>query len=171
MARLKPPRPLAEGDDRENFDCGRESMNLWFRRHAWRNQQLGISRTTVLCDAESGAIAGYVSLSMGHIEREFLPKASQRNKPDKIPIFLLGQLAVDRRFQRTGIARSLLLYALTTSVRVAKQVGCFGVLTHPLDEESRGLYRRFGFENLPYDPRRSMIVRIKDLEHNGFEAD
>lgn len=171
MARLKPPRPLEAGDDRETFDCGRESMNQWFRRHAWRNQQLDVSRTTVLCDSETGVIAGYVTLSMGQIEREFLPKASQRNKPDALPIFLLGQLAVDRRFQGTGVARSLLFYALKTSVQVSRQVGCFAVLTHPLDEQSRGFYRRFGFEDLPCDPRRSMIVRIKDLEHNGFTAD
>lgn len=170
MARLRPPRPLEEKDDRESFDCGRESMNQWFQRHAWRNQQLGVSRTTVLCDVESGDVAGYVSLSMGQIEREFLPKASQRNKPDPIPIFLLGQLAVDRRFQGAGIARSLLLYALKTSVLVSRQVGSFGVLTHPLDDVVRGFYQHFGFEDLPGDPRRSMIVRIKDLEHNGFDV-
>ena len=170
MARLKPPRQLEEGDDRESFDCGRGSMNQWFRQHAWRNQQANVSRTTVLCDAEAGAVAGYVTLSTGHIEREFLPKASQRNRPANIPIFLLGQLAVDRRLQRMGIARSLLLYALKTSVLVAKQVGCFGVLTHPLDEDAVGFYRHFGFEDLPYDPRRSMIVRIKDLERNGFDV-
>lgn len=171
MARLNPPRPLEERDDREGFDCGRDSMNLWFRRHAWRNQQLNVSRTTVLCDAGDGAVAGYITLSTGQIERELLPKASQRNKPAPVPIFLLGQLAVDRRYQGMGVARSLLFYALTTSVRVSRQIGSFGVLTHPLDEETRGFYRRFGFEDLPCDPRRSMIVRIKDLEHNGFGAD
>ena len=171
MARLKSPRPLEEGDDRIGFDCGRESMNQWFWRHAWHNQQLGISRTTVLCDAASGDIAGYVTLSMGHIEREFLPKASQRNKPDNIPIFLLGQLAVDRRFQGMGIARSLLFYALRTSLLMSRQIGCFGVLTHPFDDVARGFYRRFGFEDLPFDPRRSMIVRIKDLERSGFSVD
>lgn len=171
MARLKPPRPLEDGDDRGDFECGRESMNQWFRRHAWHNQQAGLSRTTVLCDAESGAIVGYVTLSTGHVEREFLAKSAQRNKPTEIPVFLLGQLAVDRRHQGTGIARSLLFYALKTSVVVARRIGCFGVLTHPLDDEVRGFYRRFGFEDLPHDPRRSMIVRIKDLELNGFAED
>jgi hypothetical protein len=27
------PRPLAEDDGRNHFDCGRESLNAWFRRH------------------------------------------------------------------------------------------------------------------------------------------
>jgi predicted N-acetyltransferase YhbS len=168
MARLTAPRPLRENDERDDFDCGRESMNQWFRRHAWRNQQADVSRTTVMCAAESGRIAGYVTLSAGHIERSFLPKPTQRNRPEHIPIFLLGQLAVDRRFQGMGAARSLLVFAMTTSVRIAKEVGCFGVLTHPLDDDVRTFYRSFGFEDLPYDPRRSMIVRIKDLEPSGF---
>jgi hypothetical protein len=29
-------------------------------------------------------------------------------------------------------------------------------------------YHRFGFETLPYDSGRSMIVRITDLINNGF---
>ena len=33
MARLNPPRPLDDQDDVDGFDCGRESMNQWFRRH------------------------------------------------------------------------------------------------------------------------------------------
>jgi len=170
MAGLTPPRPLAEDDDRETFDCGRESLNQWFRRHAWRNQQAGVSRTTVLCDAETGAIAGYVTLSAGHIEREYLPKRARRNRPEDIPIILLGQLAVDKRFQQKGYARSLLFFALKTCVALSKEVGCFGVLAQPLDDEVRAFYRRFGFEDLPGDPRRSMIVRIRDLERSGFKS-
>ncbi|MCW8060824.1 GNAT family N-acetyltransferase [Agrobacterium tumefaciens] len=169
MARLTAPRQLREDDGRESFDCGRESMNQWFRRHAWRNQQLDISRTAVMCDAKTGDIAGYVTLATGHIEREYLPKPLQRNRPEHIPVFLLGQLAVDRRYQGMGLARSLLFYALATSVRIARTIGCVGVLTHPLDEEVRAFYQRLGFEDLPYDPRRSMIVRIKDLKQNGFD--
>ena len=48
-----PPRPLAADDDTAAFDCGRDALNHWFRRHAWRNQELGVSRTTVICDAEA----------------------------------------------------------------------------------------------------------------------
>lgn len=171
MARLTAPRPLEAGDDREEFDCSRDSLNQWFRRHAWRNHEAGVSRVSVFCDAQTGKIAGYVSLSAGHIEREYLPKSSQRNRPEHIPIILSGQLAVDRKFQGNGYARSLLFFALNTSVRISREIGCFGILTHPLDQSVRGFYRRFGFEDLPYDPRRSMIVRVKDLEHNGFIED
>jgi predicted N-acetyltransferase YhbS len=168
MAGLKPPRPLTADDDRSGFDCGRESLNQWLRRHAWRNQESGMSRTSVICETENSGIVGYVSLSAAQIAREYLPKSEQRNRPDAVPVILLGQLAVDRRHQGKGYVRSLLFFALTTAVRLSKEIGCFGVLTHPLDNAVRDFYRRFGFEELPFDPGRSMVVRIVDLEESGF---
>jgi len=122
----------------------------------------------VVCDAQTGAIAGYVSLSAASIARASLPRALQRNQPDPIPAVLLGQLAVDLRYQGCGIARSLMFFALTTAVRVAQDVGCVCVLTHPLDDWVRAFYRGFGFEDLPFDAERSMAVRIIDLQQNGF---
>lgn len=168
MAGLTPPRPLAADDDRDAFDCGRESLNHWFRRHAWQNQEAGVTRTSVICDAMTGAIAGFVALSAAQIERAHLPKPAQRNQPDPIPVLLLGQLAVDRQQQGKGCARSLMLFALVTAVRFSKDIGCFGVLTHPLDDDVRAFYARFGFETLPFDPKHSMVVRIVDLERGGF---
>jgi predicted N-acetyltransferase YhbS len=168
MAGLTLPRPLAAGDDRDAFDCGRDSLNQWFRRHAWRNQQGGMSRTSVARDAETSAVAGYVALSAAQIERAYLPRSAQRNRPDPIPVILLGQLAVDRRYHGRGCAKSLLTFALKTTVRLSKEIGCFAVVTHPIDEGVRDFYRRFGFDELPFDPERSMAVRIVDLEANGF---
>ena len=43
-----------------------------------------------------------------------------------------------------------------------------GVITHPLDDDLRHFYARWGFEDLPHDPMRAMIVRMKDLRQNGF---
>ena len=171
MAGLTLPRPLAVEHDRDGFDCGRDSLNQWFRRHAWRNQEAGTSRTSVICDSASGAIIGYVSLSAAQIDRAFLPKAAQRNRPDPVPALLLGQLAVDTRYQGRGCARSLLFFALTTAVRLSRDMGCFCVLTHPLDDGVRDFYRQFGFEDLPFDPMRSMAVRIVDLIASGFAGD
>ena len=170
MAQVAPPRPLSESDERGHFDCGRDSLNVWFRTHAWRNHVSGISRTSVICDSATSLIVGYVTLSAAQIEREFLHKAHQRNKPDPVPATLLGQLAVHRAYQGQGHARSLLLFALTAALRASREVGSFGVLTHPLDDEVRKFYWRWGFEDLPFDPKRSMIVRMVDLEKSGVVA-
>ena len=166
---VSPPRPLAESDDRELFDCGRDSLNIWFRRHAWANQVSGASRVNVITDAASGRIVGYVTLSAAQIERAFLPKPQQRNRPDPLPVTLLGQLAVDKNFQGQGHAASLLLFALKTAMSAAEVIGSVGVITHPLDDGVRAFYARWGFQDLPFDPRRAMMVRMVDLER-AFSA-
>jgi GNAT superfamily N-acetyltransferase len=163
---VTPPRPLAETDDRTLFDCRRESLNIWFRRHAWANHTLGISRVSVIGDAASGRIIGYVTLSAAQIERAYLPKPQRRNRPDPVPATLLGQLAVDKGFQGQGHAASLLLYALKAALHAAEIVASTGVVMHPLDDRVRGFYARWGFQDLPFDPRRAMMVRREDLQRS-----
>jgi GNAT superfamily N-acetyltransferase len=170
VAAVAPPRALVETDDRTTFDCGRESLNGWFLRHAWANHASGASRVNVIADAASGAIVGYVTLSASQIERAFLPKPQQRNQPDPMPATLLGQLAIDRAHQGRGHAASLLLFALRTALRASQSVGSVGVITHPLDDDLRGFYSKWGFRNLPFDPRRAMIVRMIDLERSFADA-
>jgi GNAT superfamily N-acetyltransferase len=155
-----------EADDRSLFDCGRDSMNLWFRRHGWTNHAVGVSRVNVICDAATAEIVGYVTLSAAQIERSSLPKSRQRNKPDPLPATLLGQLAVHKDHQGKGYASSLLLFALRTSLRASRDVASWGVLTHPLDDSVRGFYARHGFQDLPFDPHRAMILRMADIERS-----
>jgi GNAT superfamily N-acetyltransferase len=123
-----------------------------------------VSRATVITDAATGRIVGYVTLSAAQIERSLLPRPQQRNRPDPVPATLLGQLAVDKAFQSQGHAMSLLIFALRTALVASETIGSLGVLTHPLDDGVRGFYARWGFEDLPFDPRRAMFVRMADLK-------
>ena len=166
-----PPRPLLESDDRDRFDSGRASMNAWFRRHAWFNQANNLSRVTVITDSANGRIVGYVSLSASQIERAYLPKPQQRSRPDPVPALLLGQLAVDKDYQGQGHAADLMQYALKAALHISKVIGCMEVVTHPLDDKAREFYRQFDFEDLPFDPRRAMIVRMVDLERQFGEEE
>ena len=168
MAAVTPPRPLAEVDDRSKFDCGRTSLNAWFQQRAWANHSSGLSRTNVICDVETSEIVGYVTLSAAQIERAFLPKALQRNKPDPVPVTLLGQLAVHKDHQGQGHARSLLLFALRTALHSSHVIGSFGVITHPVNDNARAFYQRWGFMDVPFDPRKAMIIRMVDLEKSGI---
>ena len=170
MGAVKLPRPLAETDDRSRFDCGRDSLNIWFRQRAWTNHASGVSRTNVICDAETGEIVGYVTLSSAQIERAFLAKPYQRNKPDPVPVTLLGQLAIHKDHHGQAHARSLLMFALKTAVRASREIGSFGVVTHPIDDSVRAFYCHWGFQDLPSDPRGAMIVRNVDLEASGITA-
>jgi predicted N-acetyltransferase YhbS len=160
---MTPPRPLGQDDDRAQFDCGRESLNVWIRRHAWENHVSGASRVNLIADSSSGQVLGYVTLSAAQIERAYLPKPQQRNRPNPLPATLLGQLAVDKNYQGQRHAVSLIQFALKTALRAADMVGSIGVITHPLDDDVRRFYSKWGFQDLPFDPRRAMMVRMVDL--------
>ncbi len=59
------PRPLAESDHRGQFDCGRESLNAWFRRHDLNNHRSDASRVSVICDRTLVRRVGCITLSAG----------------------------------------------------------------------------------------------------------
>lgn len=143
-------------------------MNHWFWRHGWANHAAGLSRVNVITDTATARIVGYVTLSAAQIERSILPKSRQRNKPDPIPATLLGQLAVHKDYQGKGYASSLLLFGLRTALRASRDVASWGVLVHPLDDAVRAFYARHGFEDLHFDPRRAVVVRMVDLERSGI---
>jgi GNAT superfamily N-acetyltransferase len=88
------------------------------------------------------------------------------NCPDPLPVTLVGQLAVDKNYQGRRHAVSLLVLALKTALRAADMVGSVGVITHPLDDTVRSFYAKWGFADLPFDPRRAMMVRMVDLQRS-----
>ena len=45
-------------------------------------------------------------------------------------------------------------------------VGSVGIITHPLDDGVRAFYAKWGFADLPFDPRRPTMVRMVDLRRS-----
>ena len=161
--KLTAPRLLKKDDDIGNFDCGEAALNHWFQRHAWGNQSSGATRTYVVMEAETGYIAGYIALTTGHVERECLTKQDRRNKPNPVPILLLGQLAIDVRYQGQGLGSDLLQYAFRTAIAVSEKVGVIGIVTHPINDNARQFYQRYGFSRRLNTANGALFVRIKDL--------
>jgi hypothetical protein len=58
-------------------------------------------------------------------------------------------------------------FSFRSAIGASDSLGCFGVVTHPLDAAARAFYRRRGMVDLPGDPR-AMILRIVELRSNGF---
>ena len=106
-------------------------------------------------------------MSASEIERAYLPRTQQRNQPERLPVTLLGQLAVDRGWQGQGHATSLLQFALRTALEAANMIASIGIIAHPLDDGLRRFYAGWGFQDLPFDPHHAMIVRMVDL-HQSF---
>lgn len=68
---LSAPEPLAYRHDFSDFSCGEESLDDWLRRRAGKNEQIGASRTYVVCEADR--VMAYYSLAVGSVEHKFSP--------------------------------------------------------------------------------------------------
>ena len=122
----------------------------------------------MICDGDTGLIAGYVSLSAAQIERGFLPKSQRRNKPEPIPVTLLGQLAVAATHQGQGHAKSLLAFALRSAVAAAEHVGSYAVITHPLDDQVRAFTPASILRICPPTPSAPCTYELRSLSRRGL---
>ena len=101
------------------------------------------ARTYVVTDGNR--VVGYYCLVGGSIERAALPKKTQRNTPDSIPIAVIGRLAVDLKYQKTGIGGGLLKDAILRVFGVAEVIGIRAVVVHAIDDNAAAFYKKYGF--------------------------
>ncbi len=141
---MKSPVPLTRDHQISGFDCLVGLINEWLIRRALKNDYSGGSRTYVVCDGNQ--VVGYYAIAAGSIGRGDAPGRIRRNMPNPIPALVLGRLAVDRRYQGSGIGQGLLKDALARSINVSEQVGARVLIVHTLNEKAGAFYLRHGFE-------------------------
>lgn len=145
----------------DDFDCGREALNRFLKRHAWENQQSGSAQTYVL--VKDQMVGGYYSLAAGsvtHDEATARVRKGQARHP--IPVILLARLAVDARLQGKGIGPALLKDALLRTASAADTIGARALLVHAKDDNARSFYEHFSVEPSPSDPFHLFLI-TKDL--------
>lgn len=145
----------------EHFDCGVSSLDQWLRRQALKNEALGASRTFVVCFGKE--VAGYYALATGSVLRQQAPGKIKREMPDPIPVMVLGRLAVDRKWQGSGLGSSLLRDALLRTYNVSKQAGIRALIVHALSENAKIFYIQHGFMQSPIDPM-TLMLNLQDVQ-------
>lgn len=155
MGKVIAPEPLTLQHDTGDFDCGISSLNDWLRTQALKNAVSGASRTFVAC--EDNQVVGFYALATGSVSRAQAPGKISRKMPEPIPVIVLGRLAVDLKWQGSGIGTGLLKDAVLRVLSVAQQVGVRALLVHALDEEAKGFYLHHGFIESPIDPMTFML--------------
>jgi GNAT superfamily N-acetyltransferase len=150
--------PLAAGHDLDAFDCGQDALTEWLQDHA-RNAAGQGTRTYLLVDEATGAVAGYFAIAPYLVERETAPPAVGRGAPKRIPAILLAKLALRSDLQRQGLGAELLVYALTTIVTAARSAGGRLVVVDAVDSNAADFYRAHNFQPSPTDTRR-LIMKI-----------
>lgn len=140
---LSAPAPLADPHQLDGFFCGEASLDDWLKRRARANQANDASRTFVIADGP--AVVGYYCLAAGGIGRDAAPKSLRRNRPDPIPVMVLGRLAIHQDHQQKGIGTALLRDAIARTVQVAEHAGMTALLVHAISENARRYYLSRGF--------------------------
>lgn len=167
---LAAPVPLQAFHDVNGFSCGVESLDVWLKQRALKNQVSGASRTFVLCEENSSEVLAYYALASSAVVSEVATGRLRRNMPDPIPVVVLGRLAIDQHLQKKGIGRALVRDACLRVVAASEAIGIRGLLIHALSLEAKAFYEQVGFEPSPFDPMMLMttVQDIKALIYNGL---
>jgi len=137
--------PVTKALSKASFDCGYLDLNQYLRHYALKNDQLSIGKTFIAI-TETEQVAGYMTISTAQIAAESLPEGLREKLPRyPVPAFRIGKLAVDRRFQGSGIGRWLLTHALKKAVEISANVGLFAVVVDAIDEKAKTFYEKYGF--------------------------
>ncbi len=152
--------PLTAQHRLAEFDSGKPALNEWLLRHAAQAQASGSARTFVALDGQR--VAGYFSLTVGQVDTADATERVRKGMGSyPVPVVILARLAVSVQDQGRGIGAGLLLEAIVRTLQLAEIAGVRALLTHPIDEEAAGFYRRFGFEASPIREQQLLLL-LKD---------
>lgn len=153
---ISAPEPLNDRHQLSSFACTEPPLDEWLKRRAAKNQANGSSRTYVVCDGE--AVIGYYCLAAGAIGHADAPTSMTRNRPDPIPVLLLGRLAIHKDHHQKGIGTALLNDAIRRAIQAAEIAGVTALLVQAISEQARRFYRSRGFIESPVKPMTLCLI-------------
>lgn len=155
------PVLMTDAHETEMFASGVNTLDVWLKIRAMKNQATGASRTFVVC--EEKRVVAYYSLASSAVAVVGASGRFRRNMPDPVPVVILGRLAVDRSFQGQGLGRALVRDAGYRIVQAAEMIGIRGVLVHAVSDRAKKFYEHLGFEVSPLDPM-TLMITLADLK-------
>jgi GNAT superfamily N-acetyltransferase len=147
---ISAPQPLADYHQLTGFDCAEPSLDDWLKRRAAKNQANSSSRTYVVCEGK--VVVGYYCLAAGAIGHAEAHSAMKRNRPDPVPVLMLGRLAIHKDHHQKGIGTALLNDAIGRAMQAAEIAGVTALLVHAISEQARRFYLSRGFIESPVKP-------------------
>ena len=142
--------PLNREQDRRRFDCGDSGINAFLHRGALQDQKLLLSRTSLLIDEamDPNRILGFHTMLISMVDQDLIPRDRPRIRR-KIPVILLGQLAVDLEFQGLNYSNWLLSDVETRVIDVAEKVGIRALMLDARTESLACWYEKRDFQRFP----------------------
>ncbi|MGI9056565.1 MAG: GNAT family N-acetyltransferase [Pyrinomonadaceae bacterium] len=157
--------PLMKTHNRNDFDCGEESLNEFLKKFARQNDKRGLGKTFVLIEEGKTEVLGYYTLSSGSVTFDEVPENLPRYP---IPVAHIGRLAVDKKTKGQGLGELLLVDALQKISKIAEQMGIFAVEVYALNESARKFYLKYGFTEL-LDDTLHLYLPVKTIQKLNFD--
>lgn len=159
--------PLSISHNREDFHCGTELLDRYFKFQAKQDVKRKLSACFVYLDENKQLTIGYYTLSSSSLPKNIIPKSFSKRFPNSyslIPMILLGRIAIDKNYQAKGIGKLLLIDALKRCNETSDSIGAFAVVVDPIDVYASAFYSKFGFIELPDSQKMYLPMRtIKAL--------
>ena len=96
---------------------------------------------------------GYYCLAADAIGHAEAPSTMKRNRPDPVPVLVLGRLAIHKDQHQMGIGTALLNDAIRRAMQAADIAGVTALLVHAISEPARRFYLSRGFIASPIKVR------------------
>jgi len=157
--------------DRAAFDCGTAELNTFLHRYAFRHMKVGVSKTMVLPASEKllpqkYPICSFYTVAPSAIQRETLPLNLSKSLPHyPVPIFLIAQLAVNKKVQGEHLGEITLIKALEFLWQVNQQIPAYAIMVDCLNESIEKFYQKYGFHYLSKNHAKTrMFITMKTVE-------
>jgi GNAT superfamily N-acetyltransferase len=138
--------PLGRSHVRDQFDCGRPSLNDFLRVLVTQYEKRHLGRTYVAVCGSDPRVLGYYTIASGSLAFEALPsKAAKKLPRHPVPTVLIARLAVDRTAQGQHLGEKLLLDALARCLELAARVGIHAVVAEAIDDQAKVFYEKYQF--------------------------
>jgi GNAT superfamily N-acetyltransferase len=145
--------PLDKSHDRKAFDCGRPSLDDFLKLHASNYTKRKHARVFVAVRPDDPTVGGYYTLSADSVAFEEWPTTASKKWPKhRVPVILLGRLAVDRLAQGQKLGALLLGDAIFRATQVSVAVGACALRVEAIDGSAAAFYRHHGFEPFADQP-------------------
>lgn len=153
---------LKKSHKREGFSCGDDALDRYIRQQAGQDQKKNVAATFVLIDRDSGAIAGFYTLSMNSVLLKDLPEEMRKHLPryPDIPAALLGRLAVDSNYMGRKLGELLLMDSMKRCLD--NEIAVFCLIVYAYDDAVK-FYASYGFMELPGHTNR-LFLPMKTIE-------
>lgn len=149
--------PLGSKHQRDDFDCGEDSLNRYLRQYASQHQKKDIGRVYVAVEPGEHRALGYYTLANGSVEFQNVPKPKSLPREYPIPVILLARLAIDRSVQGQGLGAVLLFDALKRAAEASQISAAYAVIVDALGEQAKKFYLHYQFEESLDNPMRLFL--------------